>query len=121
MNYTKHRLPEHKSANCWEKIFDNGDVVLQSYNTDVLYFVRETHMLYCTGLYSATTRKHIGWFLRAVWGLEKVTYDMCKCAFFEDKKINTRTGELVSLSEWEKLLMRRNKLGCTLYPNDFRF
>lgn len=55
-------LNNHKYAQCGVKIYDNK-IVLQSYATDVIYIDLLNRRIMCTGLYSATTRKHISWFL----------------------------------------------------------
>ena len=55
-------LNNHKYAQCGVKNYDNK-IVLQSYATDVIYIDLLNRKIMCTGLYSATTRKHISWFL----------------------------------------------------------
>lgn len=65
-NYRRVRLTDHRSANCSVRVYDHGDVCFQSYATDVLYFCHATDMLYCTGTYSQTTRKQIGWFFVSI-------------------------------------------------------
>ena len=61
MNYKTIKMPNHEYSNCLVRIYDNGCVALQSYSTMVAYY--NQGYLLITGLYSATTRKHIGWFM----------------------------------------------------------
>lgn len=56
-----YKIKGHESAKCYV-VSDSGQLALVSYTTVVCY--TKNGKLYCTGLYSATTRKHIGWFLR---------------------------------------------------------
>lgn len=60
------RLNNHRYAQCHVRVHDNGDIEFVSYNTTVIYAVKVGHKynVVCTGTYSATTRKQIGWFLR---------------------------------------------------------
>ena len=57
-------LSKHKSAQCLVIEYDNGDYDLISYSTNVIKvrFKGGKRFIECTGLYSATTRRHIGWF-----------------------------------------------------------
>lgn len=92
INYTTRRLSDHASAQCSIKLFDNGDVVLRSYATDVLYFRKETNSLICTGTYSATTRKQIGWFLREYF--PEISYHDVKRAYDRDEAIIYVSGQI---------------------------
>ena len=57
----KVNLRDHASAQCHVRI--QGDTVeFWSYYTMVIRLTPDT--VECTGLYSATTRKQIGWFLK---------------------------------------------------------
>lgn len=64
------RMPEHESAQCYiERTIDTetGELIretLVSYTTDVIIFDYKNNTVEVTGTYSATTRKHIGWFAR---------------------------------------------------------
>lgn len=60
--YKVKRLSGHNQANCRVYIYDNGDIDMYSYNTRVISISNGN--IECTGLYSATTRKHIGLFVR---------------------------------------------------------
>jgi len=59
------KIRGHESANV--KVRINGNTIeLISYTTMVIRIIHEgtKRMIECTGTYSPTTRKHIGWFLR---------------------------------------------------------
>lgn len=79
-------------ANARVKCYDDGDIVLQSYSTDVV--VIENGWMWCTGLYSATTRRHIGAFMK-----EYTVYDyhFAKMLYNTHQKYNVNTGEIASL------------------------
>lgn len=73
---TKKPIKEHAHANCYVRLYDDGNVVLMSYTTPVIFYDAGLHTLSCSGLYSATTRKHIGWFLKEYF--PTVTYQDIK-------------------------------------------
>ena len=64
------KLTEHKSANCYVLISENGNnIQFISYSTVVLNCDAISdraceYVISCSGLYSMTTRKQIGWFLK---------------------------------------------------------
>lgn len=64
------KLTEHKSANCYVLISENGNnIQFISYNTVVLNCNTISdgaceYIISCSGLYSSTTRRQIGWFLK---------------------------------------------------------
>lgn len=59
--YYDSAIPNHKSAQCG--LMFNGDIVLlKSYSTIVADYNPSDNSIGCTGTYSATTRKHIGYF-----------------------------------------------------------
>ena len=64
-------------------------VVLQSYATDVI--IIENGIMTVTGLYSATTRKHIGAFMKE-YGL---SYYTAKEAYEGGYKLDLFTGEII--------------------------
>lgn len=81
------KFEEHASAQARINYYTNGMVALQSYNTIVVE-VNEGWVK-VNGLYSATTRKHIGWFAKML----NLTYQDLK-SFYEDNMIyNIYTGE----------------------------
>lgn len=79
------KLTNHKSAQCHVSIEDNGIINFISYTTLVIQAVPSDfggYVLYCTGTYSQTTRKQIGWFLKEYFG-DVSYYDMKRCAEIE--------------------------------------
>lgn len=63
----KRKLKNHKYAKCYVNISDNGNYIsFWSYSTLVIALEkrRGARFVGCTGTYSPTTRKQIGWFLR---------------------------------------------------------
>lgn len=72
------KLTNHKSAQCHISIEDNGTINFISYTTLVIQAVPHIsgqYVLFCTGTYSQTTRKQIGWFLKEYFG-DVSYYDM---------------------------------------------
>lgn len=71
----------------------DGARALVSYTTTVITVDNEG-WLHVNGLYSMTTIKHIGWFMREL-GL---TYQLAKQLYTDHKDFNIYTGEVVN---WE--------------------
>jgi hypothetical protein len=67
------------------------EIVLRSYQTDVI-IVTADGWLVCTGTYSATTRRHIGAFMRE-YGYGD--YQLAKMLYKDGMKMNIYTGEIV--------------------------
>lgn len=67
------------------------EIVLRSYQTDVI-IVSADGWLVCTGTYSATTRRHIGAFMKE-YGYGD--YHLAKMLYKEGMKMNIHTGEIV--------------------------
>ena len=79
----------HESANV--RMIESGNkLLLVSYTTTVCT-VDAGGWLTCTGLYSATTRKHIGWFCRNEG--YAIGYNAVKKAYEDDMCVNIWTGE----------------------------
>ena len=78
----------HEYAQAREIFFDDGTVLLQRYRTIVIKIDPEG-WLRCTGTYSMTTIKHIGWFMRE----RGLSYQLAKLMYLEDKEYNIHTGE----------------------------
>lgn len=117
-DYNRFNLKDHKSAQCSVRVYDNRDVVFQSYATDVIYYRHSTGMVYCTGTYSATTRKQIGWFLREYFPM--LSYrDMSNCVANGDTILYNDYAHVRSLTPAEQTLIQSCHLGCTLSPADF--
>ena len=75
---------------CKAICYNNGDVVLRSYATDVILLTADG-WLTCYGTYSATTRKHIGAFMKEYCNS---CYQVAKAAFLGGYSININTGEI---------------------------
>lgn len=76
------RLEQHKSAQCHVCIENDGTIYFISYSTLVIKAVPDENGLYylsCTGTYSNTTRRQIGWFLKEYFG-DVTYYDMKESA-----------------------------------------
>lgn len=56
------KLRGHEQANALVR-YEGDNIILQSYQTDVLVYSPKDMTIQCNGLYSMTTRKHIGWFM----------------------------------------------------------
>ena len=67
------------------------EIILRSYQTDVI-IVSADGWLVCTGTYSATTRRHIGAFMKE-FGFGD--YHLAKMLYKEGMKMNIHTGEIV--------------------------
>lgn len=72
---------------------DDGTIVLISYSTPVAY-IEADGRLYIRGLYSATTRKHIGAFVREYANLD---YQTAKRIYKDGYGYNIHTGEVVAV------------------------
>lgn len=61
----KKNLKDHASAQCHVEI-ENDRVIFVSYTTPVIFITHENgkRRVECTGTYSQTTRKQIGWFCK---------------------------------------------------------
>lgn len=78
-------------------VFDNNGVNLISYTTLVCN-IDNNGFLSCTGTYSATTRKHIGAFLKEY--APNICYHDAKFCFENDCVMNVETGEIVDMVEY---------------------
>ena len=84
------KLKNHPYAQCSVRVYSDGSVVFTSYKTVVIYIDKEG-WLYVTGLYSATTRKQIGWFLNEY--VPALTYQDIKILYYNNRVLNIHTGE----------------------------
>ena len=82
------KFEEHKNAQASINYYTDGTIALQSYSTIVVEV--RTGWVYVNGLYSATTRKHIGWFARML----NLTYQDLKHFYENDMIYNIYTGEI---------------------------
>jgi hypothetical protein len=78
-------------------MYTNGRLVLRSYETDVV--VIENGWLMVTGLYSATTRRHIGAFMKE-YGYGD--YQTAKMLYENDYALNIETGEVLTIEELQE-------------------
>lgn len=87
------KLEFHPYSQCHVEISPEMTVFF-SYHTAVLFLDNEG-WLECTGTYSQTTRKQIGWFLREY--APDISYSSVKQCYQDDMRINIHTGEIESL------------------------
>lgn len=85
------KLKNHPYANCSVRVLNGGSVVFTSYDTDVIY-IDKNGWLYVSGLYSATTRKQIGWFLNEY--VPAFTYQFVKMLYNKRLICNIYTAEI---------------------------
>lgn len=84
-------------------ILENDETIaLQSYTTTVLVLNKMTGWLYCTGLYSNTTRRHIGLWLKEV--CPNVSYYTIKKCYNDGMIYNVYTGECLNYDEYNKMI-----------------
>lgn len=113
------KLRDHASAQCCVRHYENGDLCLQSYHTDVIYYDQSQNVLYCTGTYSQTTRTHISWFLREYF--PSISYNTMREAYLHDYKVSAKYATThLALSESELHLMEEAHNGRTLSPDCFK-
>lgn len=85
------KLKNHPYAQCSVRELLDGSVVFTSYNTDVIYIDKDG-WLYVSGLYSATTRKQIGYFLNEY--VPALTYQDIKSLYYNKRLLNIYTAEI---------------------------
>lgn len=88
MSYIDKTNNGHKYAQTFVRIWDNDSVELWSYSTKVVE-ISPAGWLAVNGLYSMTTIKHIGWFMRE----RGMTYQLAKQLYLDNKIYNVYTGE----------------------------
>jgi len=82
------RLEGHKYSQCEVYIDEKQNITFISYVTNVIYAIKNKNGLYnitCTGTYSATTRKQIGYFLSEYF--PSLNYYDIKAIAYTDKVI----------------------------------
>lgn len=82
----------HEYAQARENHFSDGTVQLVSYSTVVIEIDPEG-WLTCNGLYSRTTIKHIGWFMRE----RGLSYYIAKQMCLNHKAFNIYTHKLLDI------------------------
>lgn len=85
------KLKNHPYAQCSVRVLTDGSVVFTSYNTDVIYIDKDG-WLCVSGLYSATTRKQIGYFLKEY--APALSYQDIKSLYYNKRLLNIYTGEI---------------------------
>lgn len=91
---TTKRLNNHEYAQAKIINFNDGTIALQSYNTIVIE-INADGWMQVNGLYSRTTIKHIGWFMREMYNL---TYQHAKDAYVKNYRLNVLTGEIKEMA-----------------------
>lgn len=86
--YTK-KFTGHPKAQARKEYYENSTIILVSYTTNVIVIDSEG-WLSVRGLYSATTIKHIGWFMLELGS----TYQTAKNLYKGHKIMNIFTGEV---------------------------
>ena len=85
------KLKNHPYAQCSVRELIDGSVVFTSYKTDVIYIDR-AGWLYVSGLYSATTKKQIGYFLKEY--VPCLRFQDIESLYFSKHVLNIHTGEI---------------------------
>lgn len=91
---TIRKLKAHPYANAHIEILENGDIFLFSYSTLVACVVDK--WLTIRGLYSATTRKHIGAFMEE---FNYGDYYTAKSLYNDGYSLNVETGEVEEIED----------------------
>lgn len=86
------KLKQIPYGQCFVEIANKNTFYLWSYRTLVCKV--EQGWLTVKGLYSMTTRKHIGAFMREYCGS---TYQMAKQLYYDGYKLNIDTGEVMEI------------------------
>ncbi len=85
------KLKNHPYAQCSVRVLLDGSIVFTSYSTDVIYIDKDG-WLYVTGLYSATTRKQIGYFLKEY--VPFLSFQDIKNLYYNSRLLNIYTAEI---------------------------
>lgn len=89
ITYTAHFFPHHQYAHAAILSYSDGSVGLLSYNT-VVAEISPDGWLIVRGLYSNTTRRHIGWFMKE-FGFQ---YSTARDLYLDNMMMNLFTGEV---------------------------
>ena len=87
---TTRKFNNHQYAQATIIEYTDGAKTLVSYKTPVIYIDAEG-WLRVNGLYSMTTIRHIGWFMRELG----FTYQLAKQLYNDQKEFNIYTGEVI--------------------------
>ena len=85
------KLTYHASSKCYVERDGMGGIHHISYKTEVIT-ISPAGRLTCYGLYSRTTIKQIGWFMREY--CSPLTYYDAKRCYLDSLQINNHTGEI---------------------------
>ena len=85
------KLKNHPYAQCSVRVLLDGSLVFTSYNTDVIYIDKDG-WLYVSGLYSATTKKQIGYFLKEY--VPFLSFQDIKSLYYNKSLLNIYTAEI---------------------------
>ena len=83
------KFEDHKYAQAQINTYSDGSQALQSYDSIVVEIDPEG-WLKVNMLYSMTTIRHIGWFMRELG----FTYQWAKALYYDRKMFNIETGEV---------------------------
>ena len=84
------KLTDHPYSQCHVVINAKGGIHFISYRTEVIT-ISPSGWLTCYGLYSATTRRQITWFMREY--CSPLTFNDAKRCYCDETQINIYTGE----------------------------
>jgi len=89
------KFADHRYAQCHLRHYEDGTTALISYNTCAAELDAEG-WLRVHGLYSATTRKHLGWFAKYLTEFFNIrlTYHDLRDLYTSGDTMNLLTGEL---------------------------
>lgn len=93
---TMNKLDNHNYAQAHIVTYDDGTRILVSYQTPVIH-IDPQGWLTCYGLFSATTRKHISWFIKQLG--TGLSYQSVKECYLRDYEINIHTGEIRDIDD----------------------
>lgn len=85
------KLTDHPYSQCYVSVDPKVGIHFYSYRSLVIT-IDIDGWLTCHGLYSATTRKQIGWFMREY--CRPFTYYGAKYCYLDSMQINIHTGEI---------------------------
>ena len=85
----------HRHAQCYMRHYNDDTTALISYNT-VVAELDDEGWIRVNGLYSATTRKHLGWFAKELARMFNIrlTYHDLRDLYTSGDMLNLLTGEV---------------------------
>ncbi len=85
------KLKNHPYAQCSVRVLLDGSIVFTSYKTDVIYIDKDG-WLYVSGLYSYTTKRQIGYFLKEY--VPCLSFQDIKSLYCSNRVLNIHTAEV---------------------------